>query len=461
MSKIEPKIGLMLLAYEPEKEAADTIMPAYLKLSLELKNKGINVITSGKYVLSEKEAREEAYRLKKEGIDIFILMVGTWINANYGLAAIEIMENTPLILYAFNDIGPKMTLKLENPTFGYTGAIEIKSALDQMGKKDSFFLIVGSPFENIIIQRIEKICISAAIINKLKTSKIGMIGFFTMGMYSATFDPINIKSKFGITIEHIGENILIDEINSIDKNQAKEVINTRIKNCIVMDKNITDENEFIENGKMYLAYNNLIKKYSLDSINTKCDPELSFYFGRCACLTHSLLNDDSIMTACEGDIHQSISMMILNYLTGKSVMFLDLIGACEENNSLQFQSCGFAPMSLAKNFKEVKLFPQITMKGKGITESYILEPEKDVTIYRIDGSYPRGLYTGHITYGKTSECSHAIKQWPATEVVLNNPNGWEHFTQNCTSDHFALVFGNWVEDLLILNKLLKINTILT
>ena len=461
MTKVKPRIGVMLLAYKAEKEAAETIMPAYLKLLKELKNKGLDVVASAKYLLTENETINEAEYLKKENIDIFILMVGTWTNANYGLAAVKIMENTPLILYSFNDIGPGMTFKLNAPTFGFTGSIEIKNSLDQMGKKDEFFFIVGSPFEDKTIKKIETICVLAAVAKKLSSSKIGLIGYYTMGMYSATFDPINIKAKFGVSVEHIGENILISEINNIDEKKAKEVINNRIGRCTIVDKNITNNREIIENGKMYLAYNNLIKKFELDAINTKCDPELSFYYGRCACLTHSLLNDDGIMTACEGDIHQTITMMILHYLTGKSIMFLDIIGACEENNSLQFQSCGYAPISLAKNCEDVKLYPQIDMKGKGVTQSYVLEPGEEVTIYRIDGSYPRGLYSGHIISGYTSKSARAIEQWPATEIILKKPNGWEHFTQNCTADHFALVFGNYVEDLLIFNKLLNLENILT
>lgn len=461
MAKIKPKIGAMLIAYEPEKGAANIILPAYLKLLDNLKSKGHDIVASDKYLLTEDEAIKEAECLKKENIDIFILMVGTWTNANYGLVAIKILDNIPLLLYSFNDIGPEMTFKLGGPTFGYTGSIEIKNSLDQMGKKGEFFFVVGSPFEDKTIKKIEMICNAAAVVKKLSISKIGLIGYYTMGMYSATFDPINVKAKFGITVEHIGENILINEINNVDIKKAKDVIYKKISGCTIVDKNETNNKEIIENGKMYLAYKKLIKKYKLDAINTKCDPELSFYFGRCACLTQSLLNDDGIMTACEGDIHQTFTMMILNYLTGKSVMFLDIIGACEENNSLQFQSCGYAPMSLAKSFKDVKLYPQIGMKGKGVTQSYILEPRKEVTIYRIDGSYPRGLYSGHIISGSTSKCANAIKQWPATEIILKKPNGWEHFTQNCTADHFALVFGDYAEDLLIINKLLDLENILT
>jgi L-fucose isomerase-like protein len=461
MAKIKPIIGLMLLAYEAEKESAELIKPAYNRLVEELRIRGHEVVADNNYVSTENEAIREAKRLKNSEVDVFILMVGTWTNANYGLAAIKILENVPFILYSFNDIGPKMSFKLGGPTFGYTGSIEIKNSLDQMGKKGKFFFIVGSPFEEKTISKIEKICKSSAIVKKLNYSKIGLIGYYTMGMYSATFDPINIKAKFGITIEHIGENILIDEINKVADNDAMETISPRICKCKIMNKNITNQKEVTENGKMYLAYKKLISNYDLDAINTKCDPELSLVYGRCSCMTHSLLNDEGVMTACEGDIHQTISMMILHYLSEKSVMFLDIIGACEENNSLQFQSCGYAPISLATSLSDVKLYNQISMKGKGITQSFILEPGKEVTIYRIDGSYPRGNYSGHIIKGFTSASTHAIKEWPATEIVLDNVNGWEHFTQNCTADHFALVFGDYSEELMIFNKIMNLETVST
>jgi len=52
-----------------------------------------------------------------------------------------------------------------------------------------------------------------------------------MGMYSATFDPITIKEKFGITVEHLGENILINEISKSDENIAKNIAQNVMDRC--------------------------------------------------------------------------------------------------------------------------------------------------------------------------------------------------------------------------------------
>ena len=213
---------------------------------------------------------------------------------------------------------------------------------------------------------------------------------------------------------------------------------------------------------MYLAYKKLIDTYNLDAINTKCDPEMGMHFGRCSCLSHSLLVDEGIMAACEGDIHQTLSMMILNYLSDKPVMFLDVVGACKDNNSIQFISCGFAPTTIPKDSKDVRLYPQMqNAKGGGITQGYTLQSGEKVTIYRIDETYPRGNYSGHIISGTSSKSEKVWEEWPAAEVILNGSGAWEHFTQNCTADHFALVLGDYREELKIFNKLMGFETIIT
>ncbi|UCB47331.1 MAG: hypothetical protein JSV25_07965 [Spirochaetota bacterium] len=461
MDKVIPKIGFMLMAYEQEIESAETIKPIYDTVAKELMTRGIDIIIPENYVILERDAREQAQKFQSAGIDLFLMMVGTWTNANYAISALKVLNDIPFIIYAYNDLGPGMTCRLQGPTFGFTGAVEIKNSIDQMGYKDKYEFIVGPPDNKNTMERIVKIARVAATRKKLQNCTIGLIGYYTMGMYSATFDAISLKEKIGVTIEHIGENILINETEKSDEGKANEIAQSVMSRCTVVDPKRTDEKEFIKNGKMYLAYKRLIDRYRLDAVNTKCDPELGVHYGQCACFAHSLLVDEGVMSSCEGDIHQTLSMMVLHYLSGKPVMFLDVVGACEENNSLQFMSCGFAPTLIAKNSKDVKLYPQIEMKGNGITQSYSLHPGARVTLYRIDGRYPRGSYSGHIISGISSESRPIVKEWPSVEVVLDKEKGWAHFSQNCTADHFALVIGDYREELLFFNQQMGFESIKT
>jgi L-fucose isomerase-like protein len=461
MSKLIPRVGIMLLSYEAERETAKLIEPSYKMLADALRERDVDVITPESAVFSEDGAKQQAQRFAGENVDLFLLMVGTWTNANYAIAALQRLENVPFAIYAYNDLGPGMRSKLESPTFGFTGAVEIKNSIDQMGYRDRYTFIVGSPDDPSMVSQIAKIAQGAAVRSRLRNSTIGLIGYYTMGMYSATFDAISLKERLGVSIEHIGENVLIDEIERSNGKEAKRIGDRVMQSCTVVQPDRTDVEEFAQNGKMYLAYKRLIERYRLDAVNTKCDPELGVHFGRCACLAHSLLVDEGVMCACEGDIHQTLSMMVLHYLSGRPVMFLDVVGATGENNALQFISCGFTPVSIARNAKDVKLYPQIDMKGRGVTQSYALPEGERVTLYRIDGRYPRGDYSGHVISGVSSECANIIEQWPAAEVVLESENSWEHFVQNCTADHFALVIGDYREELLLFNRMMNFETILT
>ncbi len=462
MLNIKPKVGLMHIAYKPEQETAEIIKPYYDKIGYKLLKNDIEIVMPKKYVLDEDNAIIQAKDFREKDVDLFIMMIGTWTNANIALAALNILGEKDFIMYTYNNLGPGMKCNISQRTFGFTGAIEIKNSLDQMGFKDKYFFLTGPPDDPKIINKITKLAKVAAVKNKLKKDHIGLIGYYTMGMYSATFDAITIKEKFGISVEHIGENILINEINKSDEKNAKEIAKNIMNRYTVVDTKKTDTKELIENGKMYLAYKKIIDTYELSAVNTKCDPEMGMHYGRCSCLSHALLVDNGIMAACEGDIHQTISMMILHYLSGKPVMFLDIVGACEENNSIQLISCGFAPTSIPKNSKDVKLYPQIkSSKGGGVTQAYTLQSGEKVTIFRIDETYPRGNYSGHIISGVSSKSNKVLEEWPAAEVVLKGAGAWDHFTQNCTGDHFALVLGDYKEELEIFNKLMGFETIIT
>ena len=47
------------------------------------------------------------------------------------------------------------------------------------------------------------------------------------------------------------------------------------------------------------------------------------------CSTISRLNDEGLLTACEGDIYGTVTMLMANYLSGRPAMFADFIAIDE------------------------------------------------------------------------------------------------------------------------------------
>jgi len=63
----------------------------------------------------------------------------------------------------------------------------------------------------------------------------------------------------------------------------------------------------------------------LDSINVKCQYEFSKEYGMVMCVSLSMLAEHGIISSCEGDMLNTVSMIILNYLSKNIVTYGDVI----------------------------------------------------------------------------------------------------------------------------------------
>jgi L-fucose isomerase-like protein len=117
----------------------------------------------------------------------------------------------------------------------------------------------------------------------------------------------------------------------------------------------TSENDLVEALKIYKALKGIAEDYSFQAMAVKCWPELMNSGIMSPCLALSKLNDDGIMTACEGDVTAAATMLILYYLTGKQVFLCDLFEMNEADNSYFMYHCGAAPSKLAEKSSDVQL----------------------------------------------------------------------------------------------------------
>src|SRR5699024_1086277 len=78
-------------------------------------------------------------------------------------------------------------------------------------------------------------------------------------------------------------------------------------------------------------------------------PEFFNQLGAAACSTLSQFTEDGIVSACESDIHGSVSMYILQELSEGQPPYLgDLVHVNHESNSAVFWHCGAGAYSLAR-----------------------------------------------------------------------------------------------------------------
>lgn len=152
-------------------------------------------------------------------------------------------------------------------------------------------------------------------------------------LYGATFIEIETKEIVRLfNIEHAADN---DSLQLIEKLSHK-------KDALISDYSIH------EAVRLYNVLKALCKEHSINALTVKCFDFLDTCHTT-ACLALALLNDDGVISGCEGDIPALWSMIIAKEICG-SVSFMANPSSIERTDkSVDFAHCT-APISIGDHF---------------------------------------------------------------------------------------------------------------
>lgn len=357
---LRPKIGLAVI-YHPYEEGAEDAPNLLSKTLRVLRDLGLDVVYADTPVHDEKTAIEAGEKFRKEQVDLLCLPLATWSSDHIVLDILEQVD-VPVITWGFPGIN----------TGSLCGVQQIDCVLKELNKKYKF--VYGDSEKSY--RTIVAYSRAAALRNKLRKIRIGLIGYRITGMTEVAFDEYALKSVFGPRIVHIGINELKERSEEASDDEAYrlwEEIKKKVGRVTV------DEREGIYSVKVYLALKELIKEHGLSGIATECYPKL---MGQ-VCLAHSLLSEEGIVAACEGDVNSAVAMLMLYELTSSPVHNTDLLAVFEEDNSILFSHCGSGGFSLAERKEDITL-GAVRLAHKGVCVLFTAKPGK-VTMVNLVG----------------------------------------------------------------------------
>lgn len=314
---------------------------------------------------------------------------------------------------------------------------------------------LGIPHENLIaaptaekaVQKVTDFVYAASSVKLLRRMRIGLVGYTSMSIYPGTFDHVLMRWKIGPEIEHFDSYTLINRAEAVKVTAAAIA---RYEEEIYFPQ---DASELMKQraAKLYIALRDLCKDFDLDAITVKCQYEFSKEYGMTPCLPLSLLAEDGIVTACEGDIPCMVSCAMLNLLTGTIVSYGDVIH--HEGNTLKLSPCGFMPFSLGNPGKKetfVSAYPYF----KGVLCSFVMHPGK-MTMMRLvetQGGYQIMYFTGNAI-----ESELRGGNMPSVDIELDGDI--EKLIERYPGQHFAIAYGDSSNRIEMMAKLLGIETI--
>ena len=422
-------------------------------LAIALADKAVNSLEAGgtsiyrikQPVVDSYSAEKAGKELIKQEVEGVLIFLGTWIECSVAMSVVREVEHLPMCLWGF-------PMFMENGVLSSTGSYVsfamFKGTMDRVQYK--YKPVLGLPDDPNVIREIESFCKAASCAERLKRTRIGLVGYTSMSIYPGTFDHLFLRVKIGPEVEQIDSYTLINMAESIRESEYVEVMEF-LKKTVRIRNDISQAN-LVKVSKLCVALRKIISQKRLYSINVKCQYEFSKEYGMVMCVPLSILAEFGVVSSCEGDMMNTVSMTILKLLSGNTVTYGDTIN--HSGNIVKLSTCGFAPFSLGlEGEREIRKF--MPHPGfNGIQCSFVLKPGKVTVIRLIENQcdYHLLYFTGE---GLNSELRQGYM--PALDVKLDGDIS--KLVKNYSGQHFAICYGDLSLEIADLARILGIGLI--
>ena len=203
------------------------------------------------------------------------------------------------------DLTTPFILFSSNKNNSLASCFEIKTYCAQIGHPCCF---LSGKMEEITLA-LKHVCNVVLAKEKVVNTNIGVIGGSSSWLIASEVSKKEVYDAFNINLI----TIKMDELYSLI--ELKE-IDTNHKRYSELVGKYKDKETLSTALYIYSALKKLVEKYNLKALTIKCFDLLKKYKNT-ACLALAMLNEEGIVSACEGDVPSLITMYLLYALTGR------------------------------------------------------------------------------------------------------------------------------------------------
>lgn len=331
------------------------------------------------------------------------------------------------VIKLVKDISEPVLLIAHREQNSFPASLEILARLKQMNKKGKIILMNGKEKGNQDLKNAVKIIETR---KKLKDTRIGIIGEPSEWLVASSSDTNLLSNTWGPEIIKIPVNILLEKVKEINDKDAISISEEFVKKS---KKVIEPHMEEIKKaGKIYLAVRKIIRDYNLNSLTIQCF-ELIGALKTTGCYALSRLNDEGIISGCEGDLHSTLTMVWLYYLTKEIPFMANPQDIDIDENSLWIAHCTI-PIKLLRSYIIRSHFE--SSLGVGIQGEI---KRGKITFARIGGEKLNKLY---VTDGKIIQCGNSETRC-RTQIKIKINESLDYYLKNPLGNHHILIKGHW------------------
>jgi L-fucose isomerase-like protein len=348
--RIKPRIGVSAVS-SPLEVGANRALPSAQDLARNLESAGCEIIFFDP-ISSPDQAVTAGRRWAETRVDAIALAAACWFEDYLILDLLEECRR-PLLLRPL----PGMET---GALCGCQQATAFLKALDH-----PYLSVFGPMNDPAVLAQSVPFCQGAALQTRLRRSRIGIAGHHLTGMTHTAPQEFLLKKAFGSRVVWLDLPGLLQQAKDIPTAPLEaqwQVLSRKAGQCDVTSA------EGRDSLQVYQSLRKQVLEQGLDAVTVGCYPQL---MGR-VCLAASLLADDGIPFACEGDVHGALGLLMLQLLSGEPGHSTDWLDPVDES-SVVFTHCGSGSWSLAEKPETIRL-ASVRLMGQGVCSLFTAKP---------------------------------------------------------------------------------------
>jgi L-fucose isomerase-like protein len=383
----------------------------------------------------EKDVNKAINALRKEDFDVLVLCVAGWIPTHAVIKVSEQFRHKPMVLWGLCGWveGDRLVT-----TADQAGTTALRKTMADLGYNFTYIYdIIGKPTNS---KKVADYCIAAYAAKRLRSAKVGMAGYRDMNLYGTLYDGPSLKRVVGPEIETFEMLDIAQRYEKISNDEKQNIIDSVMKKWTFL-KEAKPESMQMAAG-YYLAVKQIIDERGYEAISLKDVDGMKKLLGFPPAPIFMLLADcDQVCTIPENDSLGSITQLMVRYLTGQAVAYLEFYEFFEDRVLAGVPD--YVPAEIVDG--NVTVMPA----AFGELSEGILNVSKvktgQLTMCRLTSIGDR--YYMHMVLGegisprKWEEAgwTQPAPQLPGLEILLDDV---EKFAQNVMGQHYIISYGD-------------------
>jgi len=415
-------------------------------------------------IVYEREEMQNAMDIfYNEKVDFIIAEFLSWSEDFAWIRFLRDMPEIPIIF--MNPVKDKMTFKdtLNEDDFieflcsgTLVGSLEAAGSINRLGRRN-IKIAMGSREE--LINQVVPFSKAAKVRSILHQAQFGLLANYNELMWSTYIDPYNIFARIGPEIKFISYSTLADEINDTSDTETTNYYDELISKYRIMKD--VDKDNFFESVRASLGLAKLSERQGIDAmIFNDVDPAMFKLIGLRPGFYHPSFNSNISVLVPEADVGAGIITFIMKLLSGKHVNFIEPFHIEAADNTFAGGHAGpndhndpdfSGNVLIARDVR----FAKTNYKYAGAPFAWYRIPPGLKTIaqfsenngkFKLVATLVDALEGDHLF----ASYSHGIfrPQLPVKEL-------FEKILNIGTTQHFAVVEGNYLKELAMLAEIMN------